>query len=482
MSDIRYVCLSDMHLGDTGSILTEIMAGTKKVNPARASKCLESLVKCLRYVISKNSENAPKPVLILNGDTLEMALSTTDVAASVFKRFIELIFGNDPLFSRIIFIPGNHDHHIWETARETQYVEYIKKMNVKCSEDLKEQWHATNMLDEKIAPKVESYLLKNVIADCIKDSPGAEDFKVEIAYPNFAISKDSKLVVFHHGHFIEPIYKFFSILKGIVFPGQPFPKTAWDLETENYAWIDFVWSSLGQSGQAGTDVVNVYKSMSNIDSFKKRLHPATGQLLKMLHMPSLLEGGFTLLLNHLIDRLIDKITFERKFNEANLSNGARKGLIDYLVMQVCNQIMGEKGETAQMPTDNKFIFGHTHTPFVENMDVNASRYKDNCPKDYPGNYPTRFDLYNTGGWVVDTIKPEKAHGGAVVFIDDDLNAASLKMYDETNYNVIPDSTSDNPLITKLKDMVMAGGLCKEFSDVAQKEVEIRRDVLKKLTK
>ncbi|MBF0516838.1 MAG: metallophosphoesterase [Nitrospirae bacterium] len=479
MSDIRYVCLSDMHLGDTGSILTAIQTGTTKVNPDRASQCLESLVKCLRDVISKNSNKSPKPALILNGDTLEMALQTTDVAATVFKRFIELIFGNDPLFGRIILIPGNHDHHIWETARETQYVEFIKKMNVKCNDDLKEQWHGTNMLDGKIDPKVESYLLKNVIVDCIKDSPDAKDFSIEIVYPNFAISKGSKIVVFHHGHFIESIYKLISILKRIVFPCQPFPNTAWDLEAENFAWIDFVWSSLGQSGKAGTDVGYVYKSMGDMDRFKERLQPVAGEIMKMLHMPALLEGGLAMLLNHLIDGLIDKITSERKFNEANLSDGARKGLIDYLVMQVFSQI---NREAVPMPTDIKFIFGHTHSPFMENMDVTSSKYKDNCPKDYPSNYPTKFDLYNTGGWVVDTFKPERTHGGAVVFIDDEFNAASLKMYDEINFKVIPGGTSDNPLIKKLSDIVTAGGLCKEFSDIAKTEVEVRRQVLKQLTK
>lgn len=44
------------------------------------------------------------------------------------------------LFGRIIFIPGNHGHHLWEQARETQYVEYIKIHNI---EDLPKQWHVT---------------------------------------------------------------------------------------------------------------------------------------------------------------------------------------------------------------------------------------------------------------------------------------------------------------------------------------------------
>ena len=46
------------------------------------------------------------------------------------------------LFGRIIYIPGNHDHHLWELARETQYVEYIGRHPDK---RLDQPWHKTEM-------------------------------------------------------------------------------------------------------------------------------------------------------------------------------------------------------------------------------------------------------------------------------------------------------------------------------------------------
>lgn len=493
MFDIRYVCLSDMHLGDDGSVLTAIEPGATAVDVTRPSACLISLVECLRDVISKNSEGASKPALILNGDTLEMALSTTDIAATVFKRFIELIFGQDPLFDRIIYIPGNHDHHIWETARETQYVEYIKQITKNCVDTLEPQWHSTNMFDKNIMPRVESYLLKNVIADCIKDSPGIpKDFKIEIAYPNFAIKNDSKLVVFHHGHFIEWIYKFISYLKEIVFKDQKFPEEIWTLEGENFAWLDFVWSSLGQSGQAGNDVKKVYKSFGDKKSLEKLFEPMMDVLAEKINKPFLskipllskipfiskVSNKLTSdILNGLKNVIIEIIPKkERSFNADVLSDTARTGLIKYLAVQVYAQINAENEE---MPQDIKFIFGHTHTPFKEYMDVEADKYKHNCPNDYPKNYPTKFDLYNTGGWVVDTFKEDAYHGGAIVLVDDELNAASIKMYGETNYQVIAESASANPLIDRLKDIVnTANKPWADFSEIARSEVEIRRKVLR----
>ena len=67
--------------------------------------------------------------MILLGDILELALANDNVAAMSFERFLD--FAMPPgyeLFGNIVYIPGNHDHHLWESARETQYVmNYLAK-------------------------------------------------------------------------------------------------------------------------------------------------------------------------------------------------------------------------------------------------------------------------------------------------------------------------------------------------------------------
>ncbi len=127
MPDIRYVCLSDLHLGADNSVLTAIKPGSIETDASRPSGVLSHFVFCLRELLTSN-EGVEKPTLILNGDILEMALSDVNKAAMVFKRFIELVFPRDgeALFQKeILYIPGNHDHHIWESARETGYLHYI---------------------------------------------------------------------------------------------------------------------------------------------------------------------------------------------------------------------------------------------------------------------------------------------------------------------------------------------------------------------
>src|SRR3972149_1096449 len=119
MPDIRYVCLSDMHLGEEDSLLTNLKTDSPEIDPTQPSQVMKQLIECLRYIISQNENKGEKPTLILNGDIPELALTTDNQAAMVFERFIELIMPpREELFGRIIYIPGNHDHHLWEIARE----------------------------------------------------------------------------------------------------------------------------------------------------------------------------------------------------------------------------------------------------------------------------------------------------------------------------------------------------------------------------
>jgi len=65
-----------------------------------------------------------------------------------------------------------------------------------------------------------------------------------------------RAVVISHGHFTESIYTLMSQLKDILYPEQRQTRfndiAVW--EQENFAWIDFLWSTLGRSGQVGSDL------------------------------------------------------------------------------------------------------------------------------------------------------------------------------------------------------------------------------------
>ena len=465
MPDIRYVCISDTHFGAETSLLTNLQIASSETDPIRPSPVLEKLVECLRYLINENSPASPKPTLILNGDILELALTTDNEAAMAFERFIELIAPDEgrTLFERIVYIPGNHDHHLWETARETQYAEYLKAQ-VKWGAALDMPWHATNIFTNTVP----SYFLNRVV----QRWPILENLTVETAYPNFGVlSPDRRRgVIFHHGHFIEPIYLLMSTLKTMLFPDRPMPREVWDFEAENFAWIDFFWSTLGRSGEVGKGVGIIYEKLQDERQTKKLLANLAKGLAEKYDLPGWGDRMEAKLLEWVFQAIAEEVRgLERRRDTGRLflSDEAEKGLWAYLEGPLSLQIRRECQDN--MPAKITFVFGHTHKPFEEDMNFDG--------------YPQWTEVYNSGGWVVDTVQPQPLHGGSVILVDENLNAASVRFYNESvnpqDYTVTVGEARHpgeppGPLFQRLSVLVRnKPALFQSFSDAVARAVHVR---------
>ncbi len=430
MPDIRYVCLSDLHFGAEDSLLTNLKTASTDPDPSQASPVLKQLVECLNTLISRN-EGREKPTLILNGDILELALTTDNQAAMVFERFIELIMpAHGKLFGKIIYIPGNHDHHIWESARETQYVNYMTR-SLKPGDFLPIPWHVTNMFVENDANQVPAYFLTRLVQRYLH----LNEMIIPAVYPNFGLLREDgqKCVVFHHGHFIESLYHFMTTVKTLFFPTQEPPQEIWTIEAENFAWIDFFWSTMGRSGDAGQDIEIIYDKMRDPAQFKKLLANVATGLAKLYDLPGWGDAMEARLLESFFDVIVDTVARrERHRTDSVLSQDAEKGLWAYMNGPLRRQILTElKGN---MPSDVTFVFGHTHKPFQEDMNFKC--------------YPQWVNVYNTGGWVVETVTPAPLHGGAVVLVDENLDATSLRLYNE--------SDAPNGYVVKVQEAIHPG--------------------------
>lgn len=469
MPDIRYVCLSDMHLGEEDSLLTNLKTASFDTDPSEASPVLMRLVECLRFLISQNG-NPAKPALILNGDILELALTTDNQAAMVFERFMELIMPpQGKLFERIIYLPGNHDHHLWESARETQYVNYL--MKIKPGEALPVPWHATNIFVENDPDAVPSYFLTRLT----QRYKHLKNFVITTAYPNFGLMSEDrrKCVIFHHGHFIESLYQLMSFLRTLLFPDREMPDDVWDIEAENFAWIDFFWSTMGRSGEVGKDVEILYEKLQDEEQLRKFLHDVATNLARRYDLPGWGDAMEAKILKKVFDFLLHKLTGrERSHTDSPLSVDAEKGLWAYVNGPLRKQILVET--EGSMPSHVTFIFGHTHKPFEEDMN-----FKE---------YPQWVNVYNTGGWVVETVKPEPLHGGAIVLIDEDLNATSLRMYTESDTTegyvvkveeAIHPGEDFNPLHERIRELVKPSeDPWMSFSTSAARAVSVRAQNLR----
>jgi hypothetical protein len=410
MPDIRYVCISDTHFGAENSLLTNLQIASSNTDPIRPSPVLERLVDCLRYLINPNGAANPKPTLVLNGDILELALTTDNEAAMAFERFIELIAPDEArkLFERIVFIPGNHDHHLWETARETQYSEYLKA-KVQWGTVLEIPWHTTKLFTNTVP----SYFLNRVV----QRWPVLAKLTIETAYPNFGVLSPDRQrgVIFHHGHFIEPIYLLMSTLKTLLFPDRPMPKEVWDFEAENFAWIDFLWSTLGRSGEVGKGVGLIYDKFQDERQTQKLLANLARGLAERYDLPGWGDRMEAQLLEWVFQAIVEQVRGLERQQNTVLSEEAEKGLWAYLEGPLSLQIWRECQNN--MPAKIIFVFGHTHKPFEEDMNFDG--------------YPEWTEVYNAGGWVVDTVQPQPLHGGSVILLDEHLNAASVRFYNES---------------------------------------------------
>jgi hypothetical protein len=261
-------------------------------------------------------------------------------------------------------------------------------------------------------------------------------------YPNLALYDPGRdrCVVIHHGHYVESIYSLISTLNTTLFPDSPPPDKIWDLESDNGAWVDFFWSTLGRSGQAGEDVELIYDRMQSKRAFDallgnlaEAIAPGIPPRCKLLSSLKRRIVGWAL--RGTLGRFAMR---EAQDTGGPLSTATAAGLANYVEKYVYSEI--SRGNEGKIPTDTTFIFGHTHKPFEDQREFHGFRES--------------VKVLNSGGWVVDTLTTDPLHGGAVIVVDDELNVASIRMYQEGadsdgRVQVKAATTGGNPLYDQL---------------------------------
>ena len=459
MPDVRYVCLSDLHLGEEDSLLTNIDPGDGKVAPNSPSPVLRALAACIEELLRHNATGARRPTLILAGDVLELALAASNQVVQVFAQFAAHVL---PQFGEVIYVPGNHDHHVWEIARETQYLNYLRRLG--SVEKLEPAWHTTKVFMD-LAGK--DRLVHGSLTEMAR-TVARQDIEVFTAYPDFGLLGESdRCAVFSHGHFIEPLYHLMSTATSLVFADHVVPRDVDDLEAENFAWIDFFWSAMGRQRKVGDATERIYEASSDQGS----LQELTDGLAKNLaHKYNLLvpwsdwleERTYRWLLRQALAKRAAGGQ-ERQRRGEPLSEAAEKGLRWYVDGALGTQARKER---SPLPAGLTLVFGHTHKPFEKVMDFEPWR---------------GARVLNTGGWVVDTVEPRPEQGGAAVLIDEDLNAVSLRFYQEGQYAVrveepAPAGAGHSVLFEHLNSIVRPGeSPWSSFGETAAAEAGLRME-------
>jgi hypothetical protein len=232
-----------------------------------------------------------------------------------------------------------------------------------------------------------------------------------------------------------------------MFPDRKKPTSMQDLEAENFAWVDFFWSTMGRSGNVGENIGIFYDKMQDRQQFEKLLANFATSLVEESSQPEWLEGietaGLKLLLKFILSHLS---AFESKQPRQHLSPDAMRGLKSFLEGPLREQFRIEHQQV--IPRDITFIFGHTHKPFQQLMDFEG--------------YPTPINVYNSGGWIVNKLQPHPVYGAALILIDEALHPITLRMYNqdangEVNPVTVAESLrpgdADSPFYTRIRALV-----------------------------
>lgn len=416
---LRFVCISDLHLGARSGILTP--SRSPDGMPDRSA--IEAYGRCLRALAL--SDTASPPTLVINGDLLEMALSSLSNAANVLDYFLSAVLGPDetwPFADRIVFLAGNHDHHLWESAREGWHFEQVRQ--TQSHKHLPPVPHVTD-----VAGQIgDTVVIDPLLTALIRRHPALAACDVQAAYPNFGVFdvERGRQVIFHHGHFIETAYHLVSKVRTFFFPGAKSPEDVAGIEAENFAWIDFFWSTLGRSGDAGQDVSLIYDKMRSWDEIRWLLHNVAVSVVGGGHkIKGFIKGAETAVLSAFLDATLGRLSsMEVHQSGEPLTAAAAAGLKRYVEGPLLRQLDETWGGPAAHTT---LVLGHTHKPFEK-----AQHFEG---------FAGEVEVFNSGGYFVDTPEEEHCHGGSLILVSDDLETVAVRMYAEEALGRAPFVTS-----------------------------------------
>ncbi len=493
MFDIRTVCLSDLHIGQPNSLMTNVAATTGRdglpfaVNRDQPSRTAAGLCQIIRALVAANeSAGAERPTLLLDGDILEMDLADLSVADAGFASFLRALTGaeGNP-FGRVLYLPGNHDHHLWEWARERQVAELAARAAARGSNEPADVGGHSTRLFAAPAELPRSVFLES----CLKRIAGSTHVQTAMAYPNFGarVAPGGRTVIFSHGHFIDSVCYGATELVNLIFPKRKQPATVEEIEAENFAWIDFFWSTLGRSGAAGAELNQAYFCVDNAASRQAMLERVAKNLNAMAvaavaKEPWWKRWGVKLIARTgVIDCLLQRggDALEKSLGAASSFplTGSRSEKLAWFVEQPLRRQMPDEPEAVSPET--VFVFGHTHLPFQ-------------LSRSFAGFGAVR--LCNIGGWVVETVTPDPHHGGSALLIDEQLHVAVLRLYNETADGaatpvvlepVLPDDPEQNPFYQRLKNLMETAAMEKRVGDFAAAtaaDIAVRRQILVDLQK
>lgn len=394
--------ISDVHLGDEHCKI--IKAGNTTVS-----------YDAFKTAIFKFTKKKELDYLVLNGDIIDFSINSFEESCKIARPFFQAI-KKDGLAKEIIYIPGNHDKHVWDAVEwETNIIRRLNK-------------HKDPRAFRRTQPGLIDYTnnlplnLTGVSRVANTQHYGTlflEGFfeenntlTINVVYPNLYIKTNKDVYLITHGHMLELAWVLLSeILSGEPeLTGQLGIK---ELEEYNIPLTSMICTGVGQGGKVSKLFYTIQKEAKRgkTERLKKLLDNIIPNLDKLIELPWYAELLDDVLLKaiRMSALYIAGDMSDSRYDEKFLENDSvRKRFLRFHAAS--SSQAGELG----IETPNKIIFGHTHEPLsCENpMKIeNLSFIKDG-----------EAYLYNTGGWL-----DEEGKSAEIFFFDDKGSLSSINI-------------------------------------------------------
>ncbi len=111
---MKIAIISDLHIGDYNCKLIEAHSTSTTYNRFKST-------------ILDFTGGDPLDYLVLNGDVLDFSINSFEASCIMARPFFQALAG-DAITKEIIYIPGNHDKHIWDAVEwETNIIKRLKE-------------------------------------------------------------------------------------------------------------------------------------------------------------------------------------------------------------------------------------------------------------------------------------------------------------------------------------------------------------------
>jgi len=401
MSNIKTaLALSDLHLGRDVSYLNSREKTRYQKNRGAVLELLNRL--------------GPQDEIILNGDILELSLGGLDEVYDDVKEFFSLLSETGP-YKKIVYVPGNHDHHFWRTLGEQVYI--CGRINKK-EKPLTKKEYPFYFVDRRFSSKNSEQPCNLILPDLWPEGKQAPEFVVKyphhLARVTLANGKE-RYFLFTHGHFLEAGFK---PVNNLIEPAH-----LEELEAFNCIWIEALCYHLGHAGRLSQNakiVADAYEKGGK--EARKKVTKIMNSIYDNITMKAKLRWPKTWLVKWGLKSAIKFIPKEERSGlfKVAINKDLKAEIKKYVQKYIVMRYRDERARELYLPSDKNipspltFVFGHTHRP---------TKDKDEKVIIQGETYP----VANTGGWLrIDSDKSVGENAGILVVNQNGVRWESLE--------------------------------------------------------